>query len=240
MKKLILILVLLSTGAIAQENKKMKIFKFHPFSLVTGSMNVSEEIFNKEDTKSFVVGLGVRYVNKKDLISFQNGTNLETIQQFNKWQGTTVSIERRLYVPGFFGGDKSAFATDKGRFGIYFSGGSKFEYNVNSYDNSRQGYINDPKTNSGTTIKVIDQAKTQYIGIVPNLNLGMQFTVFQNLYTEIQIGGAIRFISKKVLESKRENNNDPYYGSLNREAINAFILKEGVQANFGFGLGLRL
>jgi hypothetical protein len=242
MKKLIIILSLISLSAYSQEEKRLKIFKFHPFSLITGSLNVSQETFNKENTKSFIVGLGVRYINRKDQTYFQNGTVNEPIPQFNKWQGATLSLERRLYVPGFYGGDKYSFISEKGQFGIYFSGGAKFEYNVNQYDNSRIGYTVDPKNNgSNLQIKVIDQSKTQYLGIMPNINMGMQFTLFQNLYTDIHIGGAIRFLSTKVLESTISNNQDQYYyGSLNREAINTFVIKEGVQANFGFGLGLRL
>jgi hypothetical protein len=243
MKKLIFILSLVSFSSFSQEAKRLKIFKFHPFSLITGSLNVSQETFNKESTKSFIVGLGVRYLNRKEQVSFQNGTVNEVIPQFNKWQGATLSLERRLYVPGFFGGDKYSFISEKGQFGIYFSGGSKFEYNVNQFDNSRVGYVIDPKNNSNLQTKVIDQSKTQYLGIMPNINMGMQFTLFQNLYTDIHIGGAIRFLSSKVLESNKSNTQDQnyYYGNtLKREAINTFVIKEGVQANFGFALGLRL
>jgi hypothetical protein len=242
MKKLIFILFLISFNTFAQDAKRLKIFKFHPFSLITGSLNVSQETFNTENTKSFIVGLGVRYVNRKDQSYFQNGTINEPIPQFNKWQGATLSLERRLYVPGFFGGDKYSFISEKGQFGIYFSGGAKLEYNVNQYDNSRVGYTVDPKNNSNLQIKITDQSKTQYLGIMPNINMGMQFTLFQNLYTDIHIGGAIRFLSSKVLESKKTNTQDQYYygNTLSRTAINTFIIKEGVQANFGFGLGLRL
>jgi hypothetical protein len=38
-----------SLASMAQQNaeKPLKIFKFQPFSLITGSMNFGEEIFNK-------------------------------------------------------------------------------------------------------------------------------------------------------------------------------------------------
>ena len=241
MKKTLFICLLLANFTFGQDVKPIKIFKFHPFSLATGSLSVSQERFNKEATKSTIIGIGLRYINNKSQTYLQNATFSEVIPQFNKWQGATLSLERRLYVPGFFGSEKNSFLNDKALFGIYFSGGAKMEYNVNNYDNSRVSYVNDPKTSSGTQVKVVDTATKQYIGILPNLNLGVQFTLFQNLYTDIQIGGAIRFLQSKTLKSKQDVTGDNYYyNGLNKELIGAFVIKEGVQANFNFGLGLRL
>ncbi len=241
MKNIFFICVLISNFSFGQDAKPIKIFKFHPFSLATGSLSVSQEKFNKEATKSTIVGLGLRYINSKSQTYLQNPGFSEVIPQFNKWQGATLSLERRIYVPGFFGSEKNKFLNDDALFGVYFSGGAKVEYNVNTYDNSRVNYVNEPNSSSGKQVKVIDTGTKQYIGVLPNLNMGVQFTLFQNLYTDIQIGGAIRFLSAKTLKSKQDILGDSYYyNGLNKELIGAFVVKEGVQANFNFGLGLRL
>ncbi len=241
MKKAIIFCILLAHSALSQDLKPIKIFKFHPFSLGTGSLSVSQERFNKEATKSTIIGIGLRYVNNKSQTYLQNPGFSEVIPQFNKWQGATLSLERRIYVPGFAGNEKNKFLNEDALFGVYFSGGVKIEYNVNNYDNSRSVFVNEPNSSSGKQIKVIDTGTKQYIGVLPNLNMGVQFTLFQNLYTDIQIGGAIRFLKAKTLKTKQDIAGDSYYyNGLNREFINSFVIKEGVQANFNFGLGLRL
>ena len=242
MKKLILSLILF-TGlyANAQEvkDKNLKIFKFQPFSLITGCMNFNQEMFNKERTRSTVIGLGIRYVNKKNENSYY-GTSVLNYTQLNKWQGVTASIERRLYVPGFFSGDKFSFINKKASFGVYFAPGIKAEFNQNKYD--KGGYnqiIDNTKPNNYDFVFVKNEGKVNYLGVMPNMNIGMQFTLFQNLYIDTYIGGGIRFLSKKVIESKGDSNAPGYYSNgFSSGAIETFIIKEGVQPNFGFALGL--
>jgi hypothetical protein len=241
MKKLLSLLLFLSLSAYSQEAERIKIFKFHPFSLVTGSLNASQEYFSKDQKKSFIVGLGLRYVNRKATQnSYLPGSN--SIDPYNKWQGLNLSLERRFYVPGFYSGENFSFISKKALFGVYLSAGAKLEYNVNEFDNT---FINTTFSQQGNTPsyeKIIDTGKYSYLGVVPNLNMGMQFTLFQNLYLDINIGGAIRFIDKTTLRESRNTGSSTYYynNGLQKEAIETFIIKEGVQGNFGFGLGLRL
>jgi hypothetical protein len=245
MKKLIASTFLVFCFAVsvnAQDGKKLKIFKFSPFSLITGSLNSGIEIFNSEKTKSTNLYLGIRYKNQK-----QNNNNYNyggfnnSYEQFQKWQGVTLGVDRRLYVPAFQSGDKLKFINENGGFGIYFAPGIKGEYNVNKFDNSAYVQMQDPLNQQQPISKFAENTgKVQYISIMPNLNIGMQFTLFQNLYIDVFLGGGIRFLNKKVLEEKKDALAQPsYYYGTGDGAIETFITREGVQPNFGFSLGLK-
>jgi hypothetical protein len=246
MKNLLLaIFTFVSIATMAQHNedKSLKIFKFQPFSLITGSMNFGEEIFNKSKTRSTVIGLGIRYINRKNDI-YHNYGSVSAYKQSSKWQGATASVERRFYVPGFFSGDKYSFINDKSQFGIYLSPGVKVEYNQNDYDKSSFYQLQDPsKPSSYNSTFYLNSGKISYLGVMPNMNIGLQFTLFQNLYIDTYIGGGIRFISQKITNQKVDTiptnaMNYGYYGVNDNNALTTFVIKEGVQPNFGFSLGL--
>ena len=144
MKKYLFILLFFAAFLANAQEKNLKIFKFQPFSLITGSMNFNQEIFNNSRTRSTVIGLGLRYVNREnDIYSYDTFGNSLPYTQTNKWQGATASIDRRFYVPGFYSGDKFTFINDKAKFGVYLSAGLKLEYNINNYDNSNYYYVTD-------------------------------------------------------------------------------------------------
>ncbi len=246
MKNLLLaIFTLAITTARAQQTdeKPLKIFKFQPFSLITGSMNFGEEIFNKSKTRSTVIGLGIRYINRKNDI-YDNYGSVSAYKQSSKWQGATVSFERRFYVPGFFSGDKYSFINDKSQFGIYLSPGLKVEYNQNDYDKGGFYYTTDPtKPNNVESKFYKNSGSIRYLGVMPNMNIGLQFTLFQNLYIDTYIGGGIRFLSQKksneIMDIVPPNvNSFGYYGANDNGALTTFVIREGVQPNFGFSLGL--
>lgn len=239
---LLFALMLSAFATKAQEKvEKLKIFKYHPFSLITGSLNVSQEIFNESSKRSFVIGLGIRYINKKEDYNYYGATT-STYEQFNKWQGGTVWAERRFYVPGLWTGDRYGFKNEKVKFGVYLAPGLKVEYNSNNYDKGGYNVIYPPqKPDTPITQFINNSGKINYMGIMPNMNLGMQFTLFQNLYIDTFIGGGIRFLSKKVINEKiDQGSGNGYFYGVRTEAIENFVIKEGVQANFGFGLGVVL
>ncbi|MBP8156582.1 MAG: hypothetical protein KAX81_06100 [Leadbetterella sp.] len=246
MKNLLLAIFTIATitaSAQQTEEKTLKIFKFQPFSLITGSMNFGEEIFNKSKTRSTVIGLGIRYINREDDI-YDNYGAISSYKQNSKWQGATASIERRFYVPGFFSGDKYSFINNKSKFGVYLSPGLKVEYNVNDYDKGSFYYLTDStKPNNITSKFYQNSGRVAYLGVMPNMNIGMQFTIFQNLYIDTYIGGGIRFISQKKSKEIKDTippnvNSFGYYGANDNSALTTFVIKEGVQPNFGFSLGL--
>ena len=234
-----------SLASMAQQNaeKPLKIFKFQPFSLITGSMNFGEEIFNKSRTRSTVIGLGIRYINRKNDI-YDSYSAVSAYKQNSKWQGATFSVERRFYVPGFFSGDKYSFINDKSKFGVYLSPGIKVEYNVNDFDRGGFYYINDAnKPNNMDSKFYRNFGRISYVGVMPNMNIGLQFTIFQNLYIDIYIGGGIRFLSQKKSKEIKDTvpqnvNLSGYYGGNDNGALTTFVIREGVQPNFGFSLGL--
>jgi hypothetical protein len=239
MKKYLTVLVFFAMSTANAQDKSLKIFKFQPFSLITGSMNFNQEVFNKARTKSTVYGIGLRYVNKEnDVYYYDNFANSTPYTQTNKWQGATAYIDRRFYVPGFFSGDKYTFINEKAKFGVYLSTGLKLEYNINNYDNSN--YVNMPDTSKVSYSYKLSKStgKVSYLGIMPNINIGMQFTLFQNLYIDTYIGGGIRFLSKKIHNEVNEGPRNGYNYYVNSNAIDTFVTKEGVQPNFGFALGL--
>ncbi|WP_255066535.1 hypothetical protein [Lacihabitans sp. LS3-19] len=239
MKKYLFSLVFFAVSIANAQEKNLKIFKFQPFSLITGSMNFNQEIFNKSQTRSTVFGIGLRYVNKdNEVYNYDNFGNSTPYTQTNKWQGATASVDRRFYVPGFFSGDKYTFINEKAKFGVYLSAGLKLEYNINNYDNSSYIYIPDTTKLNSTYKLSKNTGKVSYLGIMPNMNIGMQFTLFQNLYIDTYIGGGIRFISKKISNEVNDGPANGYNYYVNSNAIETFVIKEGVQPNFGFSLGL--
>jgi hypothetical protein len=239
MKKYLTVLVFFAVSTANAQDKSLKIFKFQPFSLITGSMNFNQEVFNKSRTRSTVFGIGLRYVNKEnDVYNYDSFANPTPYTQTNKWQGVTASVDRRFYVPGFFSGDKYTFINEKAKFGVYLATGLKLEYNINNYDNSN--YINIPDDDKVNYTFELSKniGKVSYLGIMPNVNIGMQFTLFQNLYIDTYIGGGIRFLSKKINNEVNDGPPNGYNYYVNSSAIETFVIKEGVQPNFGFALGL--
>jgi hypothetical protein len=237
------ILSVIAANAQQNDDKPLKIFKFQPFSLITGSMNFGEEIFNKSKTRSTVIGLGLRYINRKSDV-YNNFGVISAFKQTSKWQGLTFSLERRFYVPGFLSGDKYSFLNDKAKFGVYLAPGVKLEYNQNDYDKgSYYQIIDSSKVGNYDSKFYQNSGRLRYLGVMPNMNIGLQFTVFQNLYIDTYIGGGIRFISQKLTNQKVDPTpggslNYGYYGVNENGAVQTFVIREGVQPNFGFSLGL--
>lgn len=244
MKKVLLFTIVLfsTTISYAQQAEKLSIFRFQPFSLITGSLNFGGEFFNERQTRSTVVGIGIRYVNKEYDANYDY-LNQTPYTQLNKWQGGTISIERRFYVPGFYTGEHYKFLNENARLGIYFAPQVKGEFNNNKYDFSSYYQVYKPETpNDYTTAFYENSGKINYLSIMPSMNIGLQFTLFQNLYIDTSIGGGIRILSKKVIESKLSTGTGSYsnYYNVDTPAIDQFIIKEGVQPNFSFALGLNL
>ncbi|MBK9508072.1 MAG: hypothetical protein IPP61_18735 [Cytophagaceae bacterium] len=232
------LILFLSINLMAQEQKRTKIFKYHPFSLITGSFNLSQEIFNKENTKSTVIGLGIRYVNKESDNNYYGSST--TYEQFNKWQGASVWVDRRFYVPAFQSGEKYGFNNEKVKFGVYLAPGLKLDYNYNNYDN---GYYSMNYNQAGQAIDpvlYINNGKTSYLSAFPNVNIGMQFTLFQNMYIDTFIGGGVKFISKNIIADNSPQGGNYGYSYVTTDAIETFVIREGVRPNFGFSLGINL
>lgn len=237
----LLTLITFSAQAQKTEDKPLKIFKFHPFSLVTGSMSFSQEMYNKDKNKSTVISLGLRYINNENIAQDYSYSSAKPIQQHNKWTGGHLSVDRRFYVPAFQNGEKLSFINEKAQFGVYLSTGIKVDFNTNDYDKSFYGSIPDSLKQGGTKIQRIDNAgKIRYLGFMPNMNIGMQFTLFQNLYMDLFIGGGLRIVSKTIISQKQTDYASGYYynNSIQTGAVENFIVREGVQPNFGFALGL--
>lgn len=242
MKKLvfILLILLLKPGHSVGQEKNTKVLKLQPFSFITGSLNVQQEIFSKDMKKSTSILLGVRNVNNTTNNVDYNSGSSKALENTDKWKGVTIGIDRKIYVPAF---QKITSQTlDKNRIGLYFSIGARIEYNENTFN--RDYYTqNQDVLKPGVYTQVLNNynGKINYLGIMPNLNLGLQFTVFQNLYCDITLGGGLKFISTKEKQVVgAPNSNIYYYDNLATNAIATFVIKEGVRPNFGFGLGLEI
>jgi hypothetical protein len=237
-KYLLFLLLFGVKTAFGQETKKEQIFKFHPFSLTTGALGFSNEFLNQEKTRSLVISYAFRYKNNSsDQVDYNaSGSSYE---QFNNWKGLALGIDRRFYVPAFQTGDKLGFMPDKSKLGVYLSAGIKAEYNHNDFDKSYFSQIYNNTQGTPNSVFIKNKETNSYLSAMPNVNLGIQFTLFQNLYLDAFAGGGIRFISKKQLASDKSNNSigGSYY-NLGNGLIESFTLKEGVVPNFGFSLGL--
>lgn len=238
-KQLLLIgLLALSFGTFAQENnKKLTVFKFYPFNLITSSLGLGLESFNAEQNRSTQFTFGVRYRNADATNNNYYGSG--SITNYSKWKGFNVGIERKIFVPTFK--TRSKNGVEKGRYGVYLAPFLRADYNQNDFDNSYYNPVVDPKqTNTYINEKVTYAGDATYIGIMPGVNIGFEFTLFQNLYIDAYLGGALRMLSKT--ENLKTGSNTTsggccyYYSS---SVIDNWVKKEGVIPNIGLSVGVK-
>jgi hypothetical protein len=221
MKKLFFALVILAcvcTQTIAQElkPKKTSVFKFHPFSLITSSLVFGRETFNEQKTRSTVLTLGIRYKNSKE-----NNYAVNTTDPYNKWTGVSLGIEKRFYVPSFGTNTKNP-DSDSGEWGIYLGPELKVDYNSNKIKTASSNFT---------------EVNRNFLGVKPSVNIGIEFTIFKNMYLDAYLGGGIRFVNKSNLTSNYDFRNE--FGDQNY-ILTRVILAEGVRPNGGLTFGLKL
>jgi hypothetical protein len=247
MKKinLFVFILLATTTAFAQKQEsttKLKVFKFNPLGLVTSSLSFGLESFNAEKSKSTVVNFAIRYkTNGNDYFGANFNDLGETIAQYSEYKGVMLGLERRLYVPNmhYFKYWKNSEA-NMNSIGVYFAPAVRFDYNQNSYDKSY--FHTEYNSTSGQPVKytkITNTGKINYLGIMPAMNLGLQFTLAQHAYIDFQLGGGIRFQTEKAVANTKTNT--PNFNSYsNNNAVSEMILKEGVRPSGSITLGLKL
>jgi hypothetical protein len=232
-----LVFVLISRG---QAQEKLKVFKFQPLPLATSMLAFGIESFNEDRTRSTVFNLGIRY--KKD--NDRNYSYAESsvgggdfINQFSDWKGIMGSLERRFYVPEFMDKEANMLNQKGSQSGVYFSPSLRIDFNQSDYDRSYYNYIYIPETQTQTSELLANSGKINFIGIMPSLNFGVQFTIFQYAYIDLHIGGGIRVQWENLVEQQSSGNNSYY-----REGgiIEGLVIKEGVQPTGGITFGLKL
>lgn len=209
--------------------KGHSVLKFQPTALATSALVLGKEYFNAENTKSFLFFLGVRYQNTSNVMSFPINNSVE---QKDKWIGGSFSIERRYYVPSF-GSRTNIF--DANAWGIYFAPALKLDYTENIFDKSYYDYKYDAQGKSLGVFYFASKGTGKYLGITPSANVGLQFVIFENMYIDMFVGGAIRFLESSGQKAKTNN-----YGTSNDGMLKEFVFKEGVIPNGGFSVGIRL
>jgi hypothetical protein len=224
MKKLFsfIILVLsfnISFGQEPANNPKTIVYKFHPVDLSTSSLVFGRESFNTAKTRSTVLSVGVRYKNVRDLNN--SGLTTTNVEEFNKWTGVSFTVERRIFVPKF-GNTKEGSEHLGNEWGIYFSPSLKVDRNVNRVQGGYNGFR---------------ESSRAFTGIKPSINIGIEFTIFKNLYMDAYVGGGIRFLSKSPLSSDYNQNNQFLGESF---LIKTIVNAEGVRPNGGLTFGLKL
>ncbi|WP_304238400.1 hypothetical protein [Jiulongibacter sediminis] len=242
MKKLGLFIALLLISSLAvfaqqKENKNLKIFKFDPLPLATSALSFGYETFNTDRSRSWEFHLGLRYKTDDDFY-YERPLGTEELEPFADWKGAMVSVERRFYVPQFKDRGPNIFNQEFSQSGVYFAPSVRFDFNQNKYDQSRYEYQYKPEATEADYTLITDTGKVNYASIMPALNFGVQFTIFQYAYLDLHVGGGIRFQSKNILEQQKTESTYSYYNYDN--AITNFVLKEGVQPTGGITFGLRL
>ncbi len=243
MKKLFtLIAIILVFQVKGQENtdKNLHLFKFNPLQLVTSSLSFGYESFNKDMSRSTVVNLGIRYNNGNNNnyygVNYDNITG-QSIEQFSDWRGVTASIERRFYIPHMQQGKGDFLMSDRGKYGVYLSPSLRFDYNNNKYDASYFDYKYPQDGGNPETFRVTNTGNVNYVGIMPAMNFGIQFTLFQYAYIDMYVGGGIRLQNTKVVSGNAPGTN---YNYNNSGPIQSLVIKEGVQPTGGISIGLPL
>lgn len=226
------IFIILQTNAqslIKESKKKHSVLKFQPTALATSALVLGKEYFNKDNTKSSLIFLGIRYQNTSNTVSFPANNSVE---QMDKWIGGSLSLERRYYVPSF--GNK-ANILDANAWGIYFAPALKLDYTQNKFEKSYYDYKYDSQGKSLGVFFFDNKGTGKYLGITPSANVGLQFVIFENMYIDAFVGGGVRFLKSSGQKAKTNN-----YGTSSDGMLKEFIFKEGVLPNGGFSVGIRI
>ena len=232
--KTLTILLLSISSLHAQE--KLKIFKFDPLPLATSALSFGIESFNEDRSRSTEFHLGIRY--KKDNDYYVGFTNINGagVDLFSDWKGLFASVERRFYVPAFKDRSANFFNQENSQSGVYFSPSLRLDFNNNDYVESTSTYVFNPSTKQDEYVQSIRSGNTNYLGIMPAMNFGVQFTIFQYAYIDLHIGGGIRIQD----ENKNNTIGPSKSNNYNNNAITTFVTKEGVQPTGGITFGLKL
>jgi hypothetical protein len=236
LKTLTILLLSLST---LQAQEKLKIFKFDPLPLVTSALSFGIESFNEDRSRSTEFHLGIRY--KKDNDNYYASpiiiNNVPQDYQ-SDWKGLFASVERRFYVPAFKDKGANFLNQESSQSGVYFSPSLRLDFNNNDYAESVSEYVYNSDTKFDEYVQTARVGNTNYFGIMPAMNFGVQFTLFQYAYIDLHIGGGIRIqsVDENQIIGPNYSNNYNY----NNNAITTFVTKEGVQPTGGITFGLKL
>lgn len=229
-------LIILGVHAQDEKDKNLTIFKFNPLQLVTSSLSFSVEKFNYEQKRSNNLTIGIRY--KDDVQNYYNnniGANGDIIDNYDTWKGLTAIYERRIYVPRFKEGKPNFINTESSQNGVYLAPSLRVDYTNRSYSN---GYFETKFDNTGNVVgesKIFNAGNVTYLGVMPAINLGIQFSIFQYGYIDLFVGGGVRFQDENIKDQVVSRNN--YYG--NSSAIDELVLREGVRPNGGISIGVK-
>jgi hypothetical protein len=240
MKKLLLITLALalSINTFGQDEKPLKIFKFNPLQLATSSLSFSIEAFNKQQDRSNNFTIGLRYRNDFDNYGYNPvSVSGNEIKQKDDWKGLTAVYERRFYVPKFKDGKPNFINTESSQNGIYLAPSLRLDYTQRDYNygNFSYQYDNNGQIISETTS--FNSGKSSFLGVMPSINLGVQFSIFQYGYIDLFIGGGLRVQNEEESNVVRTGNN---FYSQGNNIITELVLSQGVRPNGGISVGVRL
>lgn len=232
-----LLVLCVTFSAVAQEKEKNhKIFKFNPLQLVTSSLSFSNEYFNAERNRSNVFTLGLRYKADDNNNSRTYNSTGEFIDNSSTWKGLTGSYERRIYIPAFRDGKANLLNAESSQYGVYLAPGLRLDLTNNDFD---YGYF-DTKFDNGQIVsedKIISSGQRMTLGVMPFINLGIQFSIFQYGYVDLHVGGGLR-VNNDFRNDRLSNNANNYYGS--SDIINNLVLSQGVLPSGGVSLGVKI
>lgn len=218
--------------------KNLKIFKFNPFQLATSSLSFSNEYFNTERNRSNVFTLGLRYKSDDDSYYGQSfNTAGEEIQNSNIHKGLTGMYERRFYIPAFRDGKANILNNEGSQYGVYLAPGLRLDYTQNDFN---FGYFDTKFDNNGQIIsedRILSSGSSSTLGVMPFINLGIQFNIFQYGYIDLNVGGGLRVNRVISDEGTARNMNGFYY---NNGIIEDLVLREGVLPTGGIAIGVKL
>ncbi|SOE23454.1 hypothetical protein SAMN06298216_3843 [Spirosomataceae bacterium TFI 002] len=236
---LFVFIIFMSFQGFSQDEKNLNIFKFNPLQLATSSLSFSIESFNKEKDRSNNFTLGLRYRNDLDNYNYGQVSSTGTIlEQKNDWKGLTGVYERRFYVPKFKDGKPNFINTESSQNGIYLAPSLRVDYTYRDYN---LGYFEYQYDNTGKIISETtnyNSGKVSYLGVMPSINLGVQFSIFQYGYIDLFVGGGLRVQFEDEKEIVRSNNSG-YFGN-GSNIITDLVLNQGVRPNGGISVGVRL
>ena len=239
MKKLLILFVFISTAGLPafSQEKNTRIFRFNPTQLITSTLSMGYESFNKDLTRSSVFNVGIRYKSEDYFYNYGvTNPNAAPLEPYDYWKGLTASYEYRFYIPSFKKRAPNFINEDYGQSGVYLSPSLRIDYNNHDYDRTyyEPRYNQNPEP---SFVKVTNTGKINYLGIMPGINMGVQFNIFQRGFIDLYVGGGLRINSVNEISKERSSGVD-YYSNSN--TITDLVIKEGVRPNGGitFGIGI--
>ena len=188
--------------------RSKSIVKIQPFQFIDNTFFLGYEGFNRDFTKSFNIGLG--------FIT----SNTQAVEEV----GFKYEVQYRIYINGFtkYVPKRSESPYNRGIYaGIYFAGVRSQETSEFSYFDPIQEFVEFRENQR--TVNAFN----------PGITIGIQRSVWENLYLDFYVGGGVRFANISDSDDLFPESNFDVDDVYDREYSGVFP-KIGLSIGLGF------